>query len=134
MSEHSVRLGQRIRALRYHWSLSQEKPDALAGVSYTFLGEVERGAKFISFDIPAEVASALAVDLAEFVSYRAPQMDRRGCAATTAKRSSWQPGSGSTHWTMTGSRAVRPHTELRRWQALYRPAASSRCPSAHDGP
>ena len=74
--EHRVHLGRQIRALRRERSLSQEQLGALAGVSYKFLGEVERGTKGISFDVLVKVAAALAVDMAELVTYPGSPVDR----------------------------------------------------------
>jgi DNA invertase Pin-like site-specific DNA recombinase len=47
-------LGQRLRVIRKHRGLSQERLGARAGLSGKFLGEVERGKKSISIDSLSE--------------------------------------------------------------------------------
>src|SRR5881394_2373707 len=45
-------LGQRLRALRKQRALSQERLGDRSGLSGKFIGEVERGEKSISIEIP----------------------------------------------------------------------------------
>lgn len=57
-------IGQRLRALRKHRGVSQERLGELAGLSGKFIGEVERGEKSISIDSLYALAVALEVPLA----------------------------------------------------------------------
>jgi transcriptional regulator with XRE-family HTH domain len=58
-------IGQRLRALRKHKNLSQERLGELAGLSGKFIGEVERGEKSISIDSLYSIAVALDVPLGQ---------------------------------------------------------------------
>lgn len=62
-SETSIRLGERIRALRLARKLSQEQLAGLATISAKHLGEVERGKSNTSIDVLSAIASALGVKL-----------------------------------------------------------------------
>src|SRR5712664_2548606 len=64
-------LGQRLRALRKQRGLSQERLGDRAGLSGTFIGEVERGDKSISIDSLYRVSVALEISLRELTDVRA---------------------------------------------------------------
>lgn len=76
MAERAVKhvrqfLGQRLRALRKHRGLSQERLGDRSGLSGKFIGEVERGEKSISIDSLYRVSVALEVPLREMTDVRA---------------------------------------------------------------
>ena len=76
MSERAVKhvrkfLGQRVRTLRKHRGLSQERLGDRAGLSGKFIGEVERGEKSISIDSLYRVSVALEIPLRELTDVRA---------------------------------------------------------------
>jgi transcriptional regulator with XRE-family HTH domain len=56
------RLGSRLRELRRSQHLSQEQLAARAGLSYKFIGEIERGTGNPTVDTLAVLADALGVD------------------------------------------------------------------------
>ena len=56
-------LGQRVRELRKHRGLSQERLGKGSSLSGKFIGEVERGEKSISIDSLYKVSAALQVPL-----------------------------------------------------------------------
>lgn len=60
------RVGLRIRQLRLGGRLTQEQLAERAGLSYKFIGEVERGTGNPTVDSLAAIARALTVDLTEF--------------------------------------------------------------------
>jgi transcriptional regulator with XRE-family HTH domain len=60
-------LGERIRARRESLGISQEAAAALTGVHWTFLGQVERGRRNLSFHNLLKIASGLGIDPAELV-------------------------------------------------------------------
>ena len=62
------RLGARIRELRTMAKLSQERLGERAGVSYKFLGEVERGQGNPTIDTLARIAAALDVDITDLLA------------------------------------------------------------------
>ncbi len=62
-------LGKKIRFLRKERRLTQEELGERAGLSYKFIGEVERGAVNISLDSIVKISNALGVKPMElFVS------------------------------------------------------------------
>ena len=61
-----MQLGARIRALRLAKKWSQEALAERAGLSYKFLGEVERGTGNPSVETLFEIASALGIELGDF--------------------------------------------------------------------
>jgi transcriptional regulator with XRE-family HTH domain len=63
-------LGQRLRELRKHRGLSQERLGDSASLSGKFIGEVERGEKSISIDSLYKVSVALAVPLGHLTDVR----------------------------------------------------------------
>ncbi len=65
-------LGKKIRALRKERRLTQEELGELAGLSYKFIGEVERGVVNISLDSIVKISNALGVEPQElFVDRKA---------------------------------------------------------------
>ena len=73
MNELRIRVGLRIRDLRLGHSLTQEQLGERAGVSYKFLGEVERGAGNPTVDWMEQIAKALDVNVEDLVSGAAPR-------------------------------------------------------------
>jgi transcriptional regulator with XRE-family HTH domain len=60
-------LGERIRSRRQALGLSQEALADQSGVHWTFVGQVERGRRNISFHNLLKLAAGLGVDPAELV-------------------------------------------------------------------
>ena len=60
---HNIRkgLGKRIRTLRKLKTLTQEELGEKAGLSYKFIGEIERGVVNLSLDSLVKIATALNV-------------------------------------------------------------------------
>lgn len=71
-----VLLGRRIRSLRIAKGWTQEKLGEASGMSYKFLGEIERGQQNPSFDILVKIASALKVNLAELFRFEQETVDK----------------------------------------------------------
>lgn len=65
--QHRKPVGQHVRARRKQAGLSQEELAERAGLSYKFLGEVERGTENVSLDSLARIAKVLKVKLADLV-------------------------------------------------------------------
>jgi transcriptional regulator with XRE-family HTH domain len=61
-------LGSRIRTERHALGLSQEALADVAGLHWTFIGQVERGRRNLSFNNLLKIAAALDVDPAELVT------------------------------------------------------------------
>lgn len=61
-------LGNRIKSLRIHKGLSQDKLGELAGLNGKYLGEVERGSSNISLMNLSKLADALDVSLLSLLS------------------------------------------------------------------
>ena len=59
------RLGANVRELRVRRNLTQEKLGERAGLSYKFIGEVERGVSNPSIESIAAIAKALDTDIAD---------------------------------------------------------------------
>jgi transcriptional regulator with XRE-family HTH domain len=62
------KLGERIRELRKSAELTQEKFGELSGLSYKFIGELERGQVNVSLDSLAKIAEALKVKVGDLFS------------------------------------------------------------------
>lgn len=60
-----VRLGANVRDLRVRRKLTQEALGERAGLSYKFIGEVERGLGNPSIESVAAIANALGADVAD---------------------------------------------------------------------
>lgn len=65
-------LGERVRARRHELGLSQEGLGDVSGLHWTFVGQVERGQRNISFVNLLRVAQALQVDPAVLVTGLVP--------------------------------------------------------------
>jgi transcriptional regulator with XRE-family HTH domain len=61
--------GRAVETLRASKGLSREETAALAGISHSYLAEIERGLKRPSADIVARVASAFGMKGSAFVQY-----------------------------------------------------------------
>lgn len=62
-------IGLRIRELRLDKQWTQEKLGEVIGVSYSYVGRIERGQKNISLQTLEKIAKALEVNEAEFFIY-----------------------------------------------------------------
>ena len=62
------KLGERIRELRKLAGITQEKFGAKAGLSYKFIGELERGQVNVSLDSIVKIAEALGVKVGDLFS------------------------------------------------------------------
>lgn len=74
MSELRARVGARLREWRKRRGLTQEQLAERAGLSYKFVGEVERGMGNPTLETLGRLADALHLDLADLV--RAPEPRR----------------------------------------------------------
>lgn len=63
MSNIVILVGEKIRALRQHRDLSQEKLAFKAGMNTSYIGQVERGEKSATIVSLEKIATALDVDL-----------------------------------------------------------------------
>lgn len=68
MEELKRRIGSRLRALRQHRQLTQEKLAELADIHPTFLAKVEAGQRLPSLMLIGRLAGALGVPVASVVS------------------------------------------------------------------
>jgi transcriptional regulator with XRE-family HTH domain len=68
VSELRKQVGRRVRELRHARDLTQEQLGERAGLSYKFIGEVERGIGNPTLDTLASVAAALDVEVVDLVS------------------------------------------------------------------
>lgn len=71
-----VLLGRRIRSLRTAKGWTQEKLGEMSGMSYKFIGEIERGQQNPSFDTLVKIAAALKVDLPELFRFEQETVDK----------------------------------------------------------
>jgi transcriptional regulator with XRE-family HTH domain len=67
LSDLRVRVGRRLRRLRHQRNLSQERLAERAGLSYKFVGEIERGVGNPTILTLARLATALDVDVVELL-------------------------------------------------------------------
>ena len=69
--EHNLHilLGKRIRSLRIARSWTQQDLGEIAGISYKFLGEIERGKQNFSFSILTKISKALNIELIELFRF-----------------------------------------------------------------
>lgn len=65
LSDVRVRVGRHLRQLRLQRKLSQERLAERAGLSYKFIGEIERGVANPTVVTLARLADALGVDIVE---------------------------------------------------------------------
>ena len=82
-----ARLGSRIRALRRAQRISQEQLAARAGLSYKFVGEVERGVGNPTVGTLAAVSTALGVDVPEL--FGAPSGRQAGSPLLLIPKQDW---------------------------------------------
>ena len=66
MSKLSKDIGQKIKLIRKAKKLTQEELGNLCGLSYKFIGEIERGSVNPSMDSVALIAKALNVTIGDF--------------------------------------------------------------------
>jgi len=71
-----VLLGRRIRPLRTAKGWTQEKLGEASGMSYKFIGEIERGQQNPSFDTLVKIAAALKVNLTELFRFEQETVDK----------------------------------------------------------
>ena len=74
MSDVQTRLGTRVRDLRTRRAWTQEALGERAGLSYKFIGEIERGSGNPTVDSIAQIARAFGVDVGELFRREAPEM------------------------------------------------------------
>jgi XRE family transcriptional regulator, regulator of sulfur utilization len=67
MQSLSAEFGATVRRLREKRGLSQEKFAALAGISRTYMSEVERGVTTVSIETIAKVAAALDLSMSRLL-------------------------------------------------------------------
>jgi XRE family transcriptional regulator, regulator of sulfur utilization len=67
VSSISIKFGRVVRSLRERRSLSQEALSDLAGLSRSFIGEIERGATVPSIETMQKLADALGERLSSVV-------------------------------------------------------------------
>jgi len=67
LSSATKELGQRVRARREKLGISQEQLGRDSGLHWTFVGQVERGQRNLSFHNLLKLAAGLDVDPAELV-------------------------------------------------------------------
>ena len=70
-------LGKRIRTPRKLRGLTQEKLAEMAGISFAFVGHIERGTRIPSFETVVKLADALDCSIDEFVGrqYKIPELN-----------------------------------------------------------
>ena len=81
MKDVRVRVGAQLREWRQRRQLTQERLAERAGLSYKFVGEIERGAGNPTIQTLSRLAAALDVDLAELL--RAAEPGKAPTAAYT---------------------------------------------------
>jgi len=69
-------LGRRIRELRKNKRLTQEELGEKSGISYKYLGNIERGLENPSFKHLARIAKALGIELSELFEFEHLEPDR----------------------------------------------------------
>lgn len=69
MSNSLEKVGNRIRSLRKQSTLSQQTLAERAGISYKYLGEIERGKVNLSVEILLKIAQALHVEAGEILDH-----------------------------------------------------------------
>lgn len=70
-------LGKRIRSLRVARGWTQQNLGEKAGISYKFIGEIERGKQNPSFSILAKISEALNIDLKELFRFSHEILSRK---------------------------------------------------------
>ncbi|BBH22610.1 transcriptional regulator [Paenibacillus baekrokdamisoli] len=69
MSDVVILVGEKIRALRQHRGLSQEKLAFKAGINTSYIGQVERGEKSATIISLEKIATALDVGIEELFQF-----------------------------------------------------------------
>lgn len=72
-----VLLGRRIRSLRNAKGWTQEKLGSESGISYKFIGEIERGLQNPSFETLVKIATALRVALPDLFRFEQEALDKK---------------------------------------------------------
>jgi transcriptional regulator with XRE-family HTH domain len=75
LSEATIQFGKRVRARRQELGLSQEGLAAVAGLHWTFVGQVERGRRNLTLHNLLKLASALELDPGDLVRGLKPPAD-----------------------------------------------------------
>ena len=70
MAEAKRLLGKRIRFLRRSKDLSQEELAEKVGISYKYLGEVERGKANLTIDIIEKLSGGLNIEISDLFDYQ----------------------------------------------------------------
>ena len=68
-------IGEQIRTLRKRCGLTQEKLAEKCDISYTYLGDIERGRRSCTTVTLDSIVNALGYDLSEFFSFLRPDSD-----------------------------------------------------------
>lgn len=76
LSSATTELGARVRVRRQELSLSQEALGHVAGLHWTFVGQVERGRRNISLHNLLKLAEALQIDAAMLVTGLKPPTEQ----------------------------------------------------------
>ena len=74
VSEVQTRLGARVRDLRRQRGWTQEALGERAGISYKFIGEIERGVGNPTVDSIDQIARAFGIDIALLLQREAPEL------------------------------------------------------------
>ena len=69
MSDTALKLGKRIRSLRVSEKISQEELAFKAGISTTYLGQIERAEKSPTVEMLEKISKALDISLYELFSF-----------------------------------------------------------------
>ncbi|MBI9113191.1 helix-turn-helix domain-containing protein [Maridesulfovibrio ferrireducens] len=75
MSNSLEKIGSKIRKVRTSNNLSQQRMAELAGISYKYLGEIERGQVNLSVEILLKISNALHVDPSEILAKENTEQD-----------------------------------------------------------
>ncbi len=75
MSNSLEKIGSKIRKVRTSNNLSQQKMAEIAGISYKYLGEIERGQVNLSVEILLKISNALHVDPSEILTKENTEQD-----------------------------------------------------------
>jgi transcriptional regulator with XRE-family HTH domain len=67
--------GKKVRAVREAANMSREFAAEKAGITVSYLGEVERGEKWPSLEIIRAIATALNTPLSTFLEFEAQEID-----------------------------------------------------------
>lgn len=62
-----VRFGQRVRALRIHADMTQEELALAAGLHWTYVSQIERGKRNLTYKCLARLAEGLGITLSQLV-------------------------------------------------------------------